>query len=256
MATLVDTHCHLTADAFREDLGEVVSRAAEMGVDRLVCTTSDAEDAADALERVADGRSVWATVGIHPHEAEKGTAAALQRVRELAADDRVVALGECGLDYYYDNAPRALQRRVFDAHVELAHALGLPLVVHSRAADDDTAAVLDALPSGVAGVLHCFTGGRKLLEATLRASWHVSLTGIVTFPRFGAADLVRAIPRDRVMIETDAPYLAPVPHRSKRNEPSYVVRVAEAVAQQRGDSFEEVARYTTENAVRFFGLGD
>jgi TatD DNase family protein len=192
---------------------------------------------------------------MHPHEASRWTAGDRARVRDLASDPRVVALGECGLDYHYDHSPRDVQRRVFDTHVELAAETGLPLVVHSRSADADTAAVLRGLPSGVRGVLHCFGGSDELLDAALPIGWHVSVTGLVTFKRFDGADWLCRIPEDRLMIETDAPYLAPVPHRGKRNEPAWVAEVALAVARHRGETAERVAEYTTRNAERFYGLG-
>ena len=147
-----------------------------------------------------------------------------------------------------------MQRRVFDAHVELATETGLPLVVHSRSADADTVAVLSAVPQGVRGVLHCFGGSAELLEAALPIGWYLSVTGVVTFKRFDGGDWLRRIPEDRLMIETDAPYMAPVPHRGKRNEPAWVSEVARAVAHHRGESAEHVAEYTSRNAERFYGL--
>ena len=251
---LFDTHCHLTDEAFRADLGAVLERALGAGVGRVVSIASTPDDAEDALARTADGVRVWCTAGMHPHEASRWSTGDHARVRDLVSDGRVVALGECGLDYHYDHSPRDVQRTVFDAHVELAAETGLPLVVHSRSADADTAAVLRALPHGVLGVLHCFVGGDELLDAALPAGWHISVTGLVTFKRFDGADWLRRIPEDRLMIETDAPYMAPVPHRGKRNEPAWVAEVARAVAVQRGETPERVAEYTTRNAERFYRL--
>jgi TatD DNase family protein len=168
----------------------------------------------------------------------------------------VVAIGECGLDFHYDFAPRDVQRRVFGEQVGIAESTGLPLVVHCRDADRDMTDALRELPAGVAGVLHCFTGGPELLETALAAGWLVSVTGMVTFKSFDGASWLRRIPRDRLMIETDSPYLAPVPHRGKRNEPAFVGRVAEAVARLREEPLGEVIRYTTDNANRFFGIAD
>jgi TatD DNase family protein len=147
-----------------------------------------------------------------------------------------------------------VQRKVFDGHVEIAAETGLPLVVHARSADGDIAAVLRSLPEGVLGVLHCFGGSRELLDAALPAGWYVSVTGLVTFRRFDGGGWLREIPEDRLMVETDAPYMAPVPHRGKRNEPAWVTRVAEAVAHHRSQSVDEVAAFTTANAERFYGL--
>jgi TatD DNase family protein len=252
---LFDTHCHLTDEAFRGDLAAVLARARDAGVDRVVCIASTVQDAQDALARVADGERVWCTAGTHPHEASRWRPGDAARLREVAADPRVVALGECGLDYHYDHSPRDVQRSVLDAHVELAAETGLPLVVHSRSAEADTAAVLRSLPDGVRGVLHCFGGGDELLEAALPRGWYVSVTGLVTFRRFDGAGWLARLPEDRLMLETDAPYMAPVPHRGKRNEPAWVVEVARAVALHRGEAFEAVCDYTSRNAERFFGLG-
>ena len=249
-----DTHCHLTDPAFRDDLPAVLERARAAEVTRIVCIASTPADAQDALARAADGVHVWSTAGAHPHEASHWVPEDRSRVRDLARDPRVVALGECGLDYHYDHSPRDVQRRVFDAHVELAAETGLPLVVHSRSADRDTAAVLSAIPQGVRGVLHCFGGSAELLEAALPIGWYLSVTGLVTFRRFDGGEWLRRIPEDRLMIETDAPYMAPVPHRGKRNEPAWVPEVAKAIAHHRRESVAAVAEYTSRNAARFYGL--
>lgn len=251
---LFDTHCHLTDGVFRDDLTAVIKRAREAGVERLVCVASHPDDTVDALARVADGRGAWTTAGVHPHEAGRATDEDFRRIRELAAEARVVAVGECGLDYHYDNAPRVVQRRVFRSQVELAAETGLPLVVHSRDADHDMITALRELPPGVRGVLHCFTGGRELLEVALATGWYISVGGIVTFRRFEGEEWLRSVPPDRLMVETDAPYLAPVPHRGKRNEPAFVRLVAEAVARLRDEPVARVADYTASNAARFYAL--
>ena len=163
-------------------------------------------------------------------------------------------VGECGLDFHYDHAPRNAQRAVFRTQLELAAELSLPVVVHAREADADVAHMIREYQGRVIGVLHCFSGGRELLEVGLDAGWYISFAGIVTFPSFRGHGLLRTVPRERLLVETDSPFLAPVPHRGKRNEPGYVVRVAEAVARLRGEPIDEVAAYTSTNARRLFGI--
>jgi len=250
-----DSHSHLTDAAFRDDREAVFRRAAEAGVGRIVTIASNVEDARAALALAESREAVWCTAGVHPHEVAEAEADAVEQVRELAAgSDRVVAIGETGLDYFYDNAPRADQRASFDAHLELGHALSLPVVVHARDADADVAAALRNMPTGTAGVLHCFTGGAAAFEEAMSAGWYVSFSGIASFKSFEPVELLRAVPDDRLLIETDAPYLAPVPLRGRRNEPANLVHVAAAVAAHLGVDVEAVARRTSENACRFYGV--
>ena len=255
MTEYFDSHCHLTDAAFRDDREAVLRRCLDAGVRGVVTIASDVADARTALALAQGREALWCTAGIHPHEAGSAGPEDLAQVRELAvAHDEVVAIGETGLDFYYDNAPREVQRRVFDGHLELGAELDLPVVVHSRAADDDVAAALAGMPTGTRGVLHCFTGGLKAFERALAAGWYVSFSGIVSFKSFSAADLLGEVPEERLLIETDAPYLAPVPRRGTRNEPALAVHVAEAVAGHLGRSAAEVGRLTTANARRFYRL--
>lgn len=257
---LFDSHCHLTADAFDDDRDEVIARARRAGVGRLVTIASNAGDAQEAL-RLVEGRSdMWTTAGVHPHEAEAATPDELARVRALLPHRRVVAVGECGLDFFYDNAPRETQFAAFRAQVALAAEFGLPLVVHCREADVEMMRELEAAAGDVRGVLHCFSGGDALLDCALDKGWYVSFSGMVTFRRFEGADQVRRVPDDRLLVETDAPYLAPVPRRGRRNEPELLVHTAAMIAQLREQSIEEIERITTANAERFYaierGLGE
>jgi len=261
-----DSHCHLTDAAFRDDREAVFHRAHEAGVTRLVSIASNLADARVALELVKHhrtaldddplGRSaLWCTAGVHPHEAGDQAPGDIAEIEALAREhDEVVAIGETGLDYFYDNAPRKQQRASFDAHLGLGGQLGLPVVVHAREADDDVAAALKAMPAGTAGVLHCFTGGQKAFDQAIESGWYVSFSGIASFNSFEPVDLLREVPGDRLLIETDAPYLSPVPKRGRRNEPSHVVHVADAVARHLGVDAQEVAQRTTENARRFYGV--
>ncbi|MEJ2482749.1 MAG: TatD family hydrolase [Gemmatimonadota bacterium] len=249
---LFDSHCHLTAEAFEGEWSAVIDRAREAGVTGLVTIASDPRDAESALQIAAAREGVWCTAGLHPHEADRFDDHTEPALRRLAARPEVVAIGEAGLDFHYDNAPRDRQRLCFEAQLELARELDLPIVVHSRDADDDTAECLAS--SDARGVLHCFTAGPELLEAALDAGWMVSFSGIVTFRRFDGADLVRRVPDDRLLIETDSPYLAPVPHRGHRNEPAFLRATCAAVAAMRGDAPEALAERTRRNALSFYGL--
>ncbi|MDT8435652.1 MAG: TatD family hydrolase [Gemmatimonadota bacterium] len=250
---LFDSHCHLTAAAFAGERAEALHRAAEAGVGELVTIASDPADAAEAVRLARAHPGVHASAGLHPHAAEALGDAALADLRRLLAEPEVVAVGETGLDFHYDHAPRGVQCESFEAHLELARETDLPVVVHSREAEEETAARIRAAP-GVRGVLHCFTGSARLLEAGLEAGWYVSFSGIVTFRGFDGADLVRRVPDDRLLIETDSPYLAPVPRRGRRNEPALLVHTCAAVAALRGASTEDLAELTRRNARAFYGL--
>ena len=264
---LVDSHCHLTDAQFEKDRSEVLHRAGQAGVGKILTIASDRgdaervakllDDAADLTDSGAAGTRprLWGTAGVHPHEAEAAAEGDLDAIRELArSHSSIVAVGETGLDFFYDHSPRSLQESLFRDHLAMAEELDLPIVVHSRNADVLTAQILQERGSRVRGVLHCYTGGVELLEVAMEVGWMVSFTGIITFKKYDAQTLVRSLPRERLMVETDAPYLAPVPHRGRRNEPSYLVRVAESLATIRGEDLEEVQGYTSENAVRFFDL--
>jgi TatD DNase family protein len=262
---LLDTHCHLTHERYGEELPDVLDRAREAGVQGVICVASNLGDA-EEIASLAEGRPartdedgtprLWGTAGLHPHEAST----APREFRRILLDtldshSSIVAVGECGLDFHYDLSPRTSQRRVFDLHLEVAVERDLPLVVHCREAEVEMAArVLEAGRAGVRGVLHCFTGDRELLDAALEAEWLVSFTGIVTFPSFAGTEAVRRVPGDRYMLETDGPYMAPVPHRGKRNEPAFVSLVRDRVAELREESPDAVASSTTETARRFFRL--
>ena len=215
------------------------------------------EDAQRAIElsRTGSRPQVKATAGIHPHVAQKCTPDSLAALRELAGSDHVVAIGETGLDFYYDNAPRDTQLEAFRAQVELAVQLGLPVVVHSREADVETSEIVGDYAGRVTGVLHCFSAGDELLDAGLAADWYVSFSGLITFKSFAAEAQVRRVPESRLLVETDSPYLAPVPMRGRRNEPAFVKHVVERMAEIRGDSPVRLAKVTCENARQFYGLG-
>lgn len=252
---LFDSHCHLTDQRFAEDRDDVLSRARQAGVNGMVTIASDLSDARSAADLAERNGDVWATAGVHPHVAADAGPDDLDRIGDLLrSHPRMIAVGETGLDYHYDNSPRARQRELLRKHGALAAELGLPLVVHTRDADDDTRAFLRDAGGEIRGVLHCFTGGTALLEAGIEAGWYISYSGIATFDGFAGREGVRIVPRDRLLIETDAPYLAPVPHRGHRNEPAHVAHVAASVAGIRDEDPDEVGRYTARNARTFYDL--
>ena len=252
---LIDSHCHLDFPEFAPELDDVVARAKSAGVGTMLTIGTRLRAFAGVravAERFAD---VWCTVGVHPHEASEEP---LDEATSLIAETshpKVVGIGEAGLDYYYEHSPREPQIRNFRAHIEAARATGLPLIVHARDADDDLCEILSAeMERGrFTGLIHCFSSGRKLAETALALGLYISISGIVTFKK---ADELRAIvadvPLDRLLVETDAPYLAPMPLRGKRNEPAFVVHTANAVAVLKNVEPRALADATTENFFRLF----
>jgi TatD DNase family protein len=257
---LVDSHCHVAEPEFDADREAVLARAGAGGVGTLVCVgaTGPVESnlPAVALVGTRHGVEVVAAVGIHPHHAATGDDAAFTALEALAGRPGVVALGETGLDFHYDHSPRPAQRAAFVRSVRLARALDLPLVVHVREAHAEAAALLAAEDAGaVGGVIHCFTGDRDDVRRYLDLGFHVSVAGIVTFRNADALrEAMRFVPSERLLVETDAPYLAPVPHRGRRNEPAHVRLVAAALADVRGEPFVRIVETTTANARRLFRL--
>ena len=255
---MIDSHCHLADEAFASDLRDVIDRARGAGLRSALCILSagdDQESGAAARVRELWPQVLWST-GIHPHNAGRfagrvGNAA--DCLREAVDREGAVAIGEIGLDYHYDFSPRAVQREIFEAQLGMAGALGRPIVVHTREATDDTFAILRNHP-GVRGVFHCFTGDSAMARAALDLGFYISLAGIVTFPKaVELKEVGKLVPDDRLLVETDSPYLAPVPHRGKRNEPAFVARVVEALAQLRGITAAELARQTDDNFSTFLG---
>jgi len=255
---LVDSHCHVAEPEFDPDREAVLERAAAAGVGTLVCVGATGPAAANAATVALAGRQtpveVVATVGIHPHHASTADDEAFALLERLAREPGVVAVGETGLDFHYDFSPPAAQRAAFARTIALARRLDLPLVVHVREAHAEAAAILHA-EGAAGGVIHCFTGDRDDARRYLDLGFDLSVAGIVTFRNADALRAaVRTVPSDRLLVETDAPYLAPVPHRGRRNEPAWVRNVAEAVALVRGEPLDAVAATTASNARRVFRL--
>ncbi|HXW42611.1 MAG TPA: TatD family hydrolase [Xanthobacteraceae bacterium] len=253
---LIDSHCHLDFPDFAAEVDAVVARARAAGIERLVtiCTRVKRHAAVLAIaERFPD---VYCSVGTHPHYAQEELDVSAADLVARTQHPKVVALGEAGLDYHYDRSPRDAQAHSFHSHIAAARATGLPLVIHSRDADADTARILEAETGqgAFAAVLHCFTGGRELARRAIALGLFISFTGILTFKNSGALrDIAAELPADRILIETDAPYLAPGKFRGKRNEPAYVVETAKVLAEVRGVSLEEIAQQTSANFFRLFG---
>jgi|SRR5215469_2904792 TatD DNase family protein len=249
---LVDSHCHLDFPDFAPERDAVIARAFAAGIGTIltICTRLDQFDAVRAIAE-RDPR-IWCSVGVHPHEAEAHAEVIADRLTTLAADPRVVGIGETGLDFHYDLSAREVQERVFRAHIAASKASGLPLIIHAREADAVTASILHA-EKPPPGVLHCFTAGRPLAEAALDLGFYISISGIVTFRNAGdLRAIVRDLPLDRLLVETDAPYLAPVPYRGKRNEPAFVAATAAFVANLKGIDEAMLAAATTANFFRLF----
>ena len=250
---LVDTHCHLADPAYAPDRADVLERAWAAGVGRVV-VVGESRSSAEAALALADAEPrLSVTAGVHPHDASQWSAESETWLRQVLRDPRVVALGETGLDFHYDHSPRPLQHRAFEAQLELADEAGKPAVIHAREADDDVAAILAAHPR-VTAILHSFSSGMGLLRAGLVLRHYVSFSGMVTFKNWHLDDAIRETPLDRLLLETDGPYLAPVPHRGKRNEPAFVRQVAQQIAAVRGVSVEELVAATGDNARRVFQL--
>lgn len=261
----VDSHAHLEGHRFDSDREEAIGRARDAGVETIVAIgNGDGPVNFDCGIVLAEKYEfIYATIGIHPHEAKLADQSAFDRMEQLARRPKVIAWGEIGLDYYYDHSPRELQQDVFVKQMEMARAAKLPIVIHCRPSDNSENAWDDCLrlisegwtSSGLGGVMHCFTGNREQAERSLDLGFMISFAGNVTFPK---AQQIReaalVVPMDRMLIETDSPFLAPIPHRGKRNEPAFVKEVARQIGELRGFSAEEIGMQTTENFQRFFSL--
>jgi TatD DNase family protein len=252
---LIDSHCHLDFPDFSSDLDAIVARAAEAGVGRMVTISTRVRRLGELIAIAERFPNVYCSVGTHPHHADEEDGISPAELVELTGHPKVVALGEAGLDYFYDNGSPDAQARGFRAHITAARLTGLPLVIHTREADDDCRRILEEeIAKGpFRAVLHCYTGGRELAMSAIALGLSISFTGILTFKKSDALrDLAAELPADRIMVETDSPYLAPGKFRGKRNEPAYVVEVAKVLADVRGVSLAEISRQTGENFFRLF----
>ena len=254
---LVDSHVHLDDSKFDADREAVIERALAAGVERMMAigTGTGPPDLETAIRQAERYPFIVATIGVHPHDASKATAETFERLRELAAHPKVAAIGEIGLDYHYDFSPRDVQRAVFLKQLEIAAEAGKPVVIHTRESWPDTMALLalvgQAVPPANRGIIHCFTGDPQQAREALALGFHLAFGGVVTFPSAEAVrEAARITPEDRLLLETDCPYLAPAPHRGKRNEPAFVIEVARRLAEVRGCALDEIAAQTTRNFER------
>lgn len=250
---LIDSHCHLDFPDFKDDLNDALRRARDLGVKGFLTINTKLKQAQDLQVLASQYEDVWCTVGVHPHDAEGYWSPTLkEEILALARHSKVVGIGETGLDYHYNHSPKEEQISAFRAHIKASMELDLPLVIHTRNADEDTISVLDDYPNAK-GVFHCFSGSYDLCQKALERGYYISLSGIVTFNK--ADDLretAKSVPLERLLVETDSPYLAPIPHRGKRNEPAFVVHTAEKIAETLGIPYVDLCKATTQNFFTLF----
>lgn len=253
---MIDSHCHLDGRQFEADRAATIARAKQAGVSHFLAigTGEGPPDLEAGLRLCAEHPAFWATVGVHPHNASAVEESTYEQLRALAQRDKVVAIGEIGLDYHYNFSPREVQLEVFRRHLEIARDLGMPIVIHTREAWSDTASLLrQEWPPALGGVIHCFTEGPAQAEEALELGFHCGLGGVVTYPKAETLrEAVRLLPPDRILLETDAPYLAPLPHRGKRNEPAFLVHTAQKIAEIKQLSVPDLDAITTRNFARLF----
>lgn len=260
--TLIDTHCHLNFDRYDEDRDALMGRAADAGVTRVIIPAIDLDTSRQALDLSQQYDSIYVAVGLHPNSTANFDESILPEIEALAAEPKVIAIGEIGLDYHWDHSPPQMQKRAFQAQLELAARLALPVIIHNRKAGEDVVAMLEDwvknLPDTLKarpGVMHSFSDSPEVARRALDAGFYLGFTGPLTFKKADdLREIARSAPLDRVLVETDGPFLTPEPYRGKRNEPAYVAYVADRLAALHGKTTEEIGQVTTENAQRLFGL--
>lgn len=251
---LVDSHCHLNYPDFA-DLPAVLARADEAGIKLMQTISCKRTDFAEVIALCEQDKRIYGSIGIHPHEAEHHADITVEELCEHAAHPKIIGIGETGLDYYYEHSPRALQQKSFRIHIEAARRAGLPLIVHTRDAEEDTIQILheEYKKSPFTGLIHCFSSSKELADKSIEIGFYISLSGIITFKKSQELrDTVATLPLERLLVETDAPYLAPMPHRGKPNEPAFTRHTAEMLAEVMAESFENVERVTTDNFFTLF----
>lgn len=251
---MIDTHCHLDFKEFDRDREDVIVRAAEFGVDRLINIGADKDSSRRSYSLATSYENIFCTLGVHPHDAKTLTDDFLDDVTAMAESSKVVGVGEIGLDYYRDLSPRDIQKKAFRTQLELAEKLGLPVVIHVREAMEDAVDIVKDFVGRVTGVFHCFPGDIDDARRVMKMGFYISVGGVITYKNSGMARMAVEADIERILLETDCPYLTPVPHRGKRNEPAYVKLAGRKLAELKGIDFEEIEKITTRNAEKLFGL--
>ena len=255
MKQMIDSHAHLDEERFDEDRDEFIKSLKENAISYVINPSSDMETSRRVVELSNKYENIFAAVGIHPHDAEGFKEEDLDELRQLSKDERVVAIGEIGLDYYYDNSPRDIQKEVFRKQLELSHELDLPVIIHTRDAMGDTYDILKEFEGRVRGVMHCYTGSIEMAEKFMKLGFYISIAGPVTFKNaVNVREMAKKIPLERLLIETDSPYLAPVPNRGKRNDPTNVRYVADMLANLKEIQIDKIIEHSRENTVELFSL--
>ena len=255
MKQMIDSHAHLDEERFDEDRDELIKSLKENAISYVINPSSDMETSRRVVELSNKYDNIFAAVGIHPHDAEGFKEEDLDELRELSKDERVVAIGEIGLDYYYDNSPRGIQKEVFRKQLQLSHELDLPVIIHTRDAMGDTYDILKEFEGRVRGVMHCYTGSIEMAEKFMKLGFYISIAGPVTFKNaVNVREMAKQIPLERLLIETDSPYLAPVPNRGKRNDPTNVRYVADMLANLKEIQIDKIIEHSRENTVELFSL--
>lgn len=255
MKQMIDSHAHLDEERFDEDRDELIKSLKENAISYVINPSSDMETSRRVVKLSNRYDNIFAAVGIHPHDAEGFKEEDLDELRELSKDERVVAIGEIGLDYYYDNSPREIQKEVFKKQLELAYELDLPVIIHTRDAMGDTYDILKEFEGRVRGVMHCYTGSIEMAEKFMKLGFYISIAGPVTFKSaVNVREMAKQIPLERLLIETDSPYLAPVPNRGKRNDPTNVRYVADMLANLKEIQIDKIIEHSRENTVKLFSL--
>ncbi|MDO5017897.1 MAG: TatD family hydrolase [Lagierella massiliensis] len=252
---MIDSHAHLDDEKFNVDREEVIQKLQEKFVKYVINPSSDMESSKRVVELSKEYENIFAAVGVHPHEAEDFESKDLEKLRELAKNPKVVAIGEIGLDYFYDNSPREIQKEVFKKQLQLSVELKLPVIIHTREAMGDTFDILNEFKGKVSGVMHCYTGSIEMAKRFMELGFYISIAGPVTFKNAtNVKDMAKQIPLDKLLIETDSPYLTPVPNRGKRNDPSNVLYVADMLANLKEISIDEIIENSRENTIKLFSL--